>query len=55
MTQGRYWIPLAFPALVLLANSRVRLKARVFAGIAVMVILIANGFALHAIRNLYYQ
>jgi uncharacterized membrane protein len=54
-SQGRYWIPLAFPALILLANTKARLNPRVFAGIAVAVILIANGVAIDAIHTTYYN
>ncbi len=55
LSQGRYWIPLAFPALILLANTKARLNPRVFAGIALAVILIANGVAFHIIRTTYYN
>jgi uncharacterized membrane protein len=54
-SQGRYWIPLAFPALILLANTRARIDPRVFAGIAVAIILIATGVAIAAIRVTYYN
>jgi uncharacterized membrane protein len=54
-TQGRYWIPLVFPALVLLTNTRIRRNPRVFAGVAVCIILIATAVAMHAIRATYYN
>lgn len=59
-SQGRYWIPLAFPALILLSNTKLsnikaRLNPRVFAGIAVSIILIATGVAIAAIRATYYN
>jgi uncharacterized membrane protein len=54
LTQGRYWIPLAFPALILLSNTRIRLKRWAFAVVGVAVILTANGVAIHAIRSTYY-
>jgi uncharacterized membrane protein len=55
LTQGRYWIPLAFPALVLLTNTKVRLNPRLFAAIAIAIILIANGVAIGTIRTTYYN
>lgn len=54
VTQGRYWIPLVFPALILLSNTRIRLSPRLFAAIVVAVVLVANGVAIHAIRTTYY-
>lgn len=54
LTQGRYWIPLVFPALMLISNTRARLSPRLFAAIAVAVVLVANGVAIHAIRTTYY-
>jgi len=54
-SQGRYWIPLAFPALILLANTKAGLNPRVFARIAVTVILIATGEAIEAIKSTYYK
>jgi uncharacterized membrane protein len=53
-SQGRYWIPLAFPALMLLANGKTRLNPRVFAVIAVAVILIATAVAMQEIETTYY-
>jgi uncharacterized membrane protein len=53
-SQGRYWIPLAFPALMVLTNSKTRLNPRVFAVIAVAVILIATAVAMQEIETTYY-
>jgi len=54
LSQGRYWIPLVFPALVLLANTKIQFNSRVFAAGALAVLLIANGCAVHAIYHTYY-
>lgn len=53
-SQGRYWIPMVLPLLLVFSSSKTRLDPRYFAAIALGVILIATVAAIYAIRTTYY-
>lgn len=52
--QGRYFIPVALPALLLVSNGRLHMSRRVIAMLAVATVVLASVVALNRIRVLYY-
>ena len=52
--QGRYWIPFAFPMLVLFSTGRTRFNPRYFAVIAAGVVVLASAVALSMVYSTYY-
>ena len=52
--QGRYWIPIAFPMLVLFSTGRTRLSPLYFALIAAGVAVLASAVALYMVGTTYY-
>ncbi len=53
-SQGRYWIPVVFPVLVLVSHGRTRLDPRLFAALALAVILMTTAVAIYFIKITYY-
>jgi uncharacterized membrane protein len=53
-SQGRYWVPVALPILVLFSTGRTRFNPRYFVVIAAVVVVLASTVALNMVGTTYY-
>jgi hypothetical protein len=52
--KGRHYIPVAFPAILLLSNRLIRFRPSWLCASAIILILLANGVGILKIKQTYY-